>query len=92
MLDQLASLGNRVTVPPADGAFYAFLRVHETEMTSMQLVETLIRDYRVAVIPGTAFGVADGCVIRASYGSLQRETVVEGIGRLVRGIRSLVPG
>ena len=89
VLDQLATLGDRVEVPPADGAFYCFLRVR-TGMKPMDLVEALVRDHGVAVIPGTAFGVDDGCTIRASYGSLQKESVVEGIGRLVRGLRALV--
>jgi hypothetical protein len=31
----------------------------------------------------------DGCTLRVSYGSLRRETVVEGMGRLARGLRAL---
>jgi aspartate/methionine/tyrosine aminotransferase len=89
VLDELAGLGDRVQAPPADGAFYNFLRVR-TRMTPMELVETLVRDHGVAVIPGTAFGVNDGCKIRVSYGSLRKESVVEGIGRLVRGLRASV--
>ena len=58
-------------------------------MTSMQLVEGLIREHGVAVIPGSAFGVERGCTVRVSYGSLQPASVVEGIGRLVRGLRSV---
>ena len=46
--------------------------------------------YRVAVIPGTAFGVTDGCYFRVAYGALQKDTVAEGIGRLVAGLRALV--
>ena len=88
VLDQLAELGDRVQAPPADGAFYSFLRVN-TRVTSMELIETLIRDHGVAVIPGSAFGVDDGCTIRASYGSLRKESVVEGVGRLVRGLKAL---
>ena len=89
VLERLASLGDRVEAPPADGAFYAFLRVR-TRATPMELVEALVREHGVAVIPGTAFGVPDGCTIRVSYGSLQKDSVVEGIGRLVRGLRALV--
>jgi aspartate/methionine/tyrosine aminotransferase len=92
VLEQLASLGDLAQIAPADGAFYTFIRVHlGARMTSMQLVETLIRDYGVAVIPGSTFGVdnAQGCVVRASYGSPQRQSVVEGIGRLVRGLRAI---
>ena len=59
-------------------------------MTSMQLVEALIRDHGVAVIPGQRVRRrAGGCTVRASYGSLRRESVLEGIGRLVRGLRAI---
>jgi aspartate/methionine/tyrosine aminotransferase len=89
VLDELRSLGDRVEIPAADGAFYVFLRVRGTTMSSMQLVETLIRDFGVAVIPGSAFGVESDCAIRMSYGSLQRETALQGVGRLVRGLRAI---
>jgi len=50
----------------------------------MDLVEQLVREHGVAVIPGTTFGVEDRCAVRVSYGALQPETAIEGIGRLVR--------
>jgi aspartate/methionine/tyrosine aminotransferase len=93
VIEQLASLGDRIEVAPEAGAFYAFLRVRGTSRSSMDVVETLIREHGVAVIPGSTFGVdeaKDGCTLRISYGALQRESVVEGIGRLVRGLRALV--
>src|SRR5207302_939788 len=77
------------TVPPADGAFYCFIRVNAAA-DPMQIAERLIREFRVAVIPGTAFGVTDGCYFRVAYGALQKDTVAEGIGRLVTGLRALV--
>jgi aspartate/methionine/tyrosine aminotransferase len=92
VLEQLASLGDRVEIAPAAGAFYAFLRVRGTKRSSMDVVETLIREHGVAVIPGSTFGVEeaqDGCALRVSYGSLRRESVIEGMGRLVRGLRAL---
>ena len=56
----------------------------------MEIAERLIREHRVAVIPGTAFGVTDGCYFRVAYGALQKDTVAEGIGRLVTGLRALL--
>jgi aspartate/methionine/tyrosine aminotransferase len=51
------------------------------------------REHRVAVIPGETFGVADGCCLRVAYGSLKEETVVEGVDRLVNGLKAIVrPG
>ena len=76
-------------VPAADGAFYCLLRVN-TDEDPMSIAERLIREYRVAVIPGSAFGMTDGCYFRVAYGALQKETVAEGIGRLVAGLRAIV--
>lgn len=81
----LAGLGSRVVVPPARGAFYFFLRV-DTPLEPMALVRRLIERHRVAVIPGTTFGAADGCTLRLSYGALQPATAAEAVGRLVEGI------
>jgi aspartate/methionine/tyrosine aminotransferase len=75
-------------VPPASGAFYYFLQVH-TDRDAMSLCERLIREHHVAVIPGPAFGAVDGCALRVSYGALDRETAVEGVGRLVTGLKAL---
>ena len=44
----------------------------------------------MAVIPGTAFGMTDGCYFRVAYGALQKATVAEGIGRLVNGLRQIL--
>ena len=54
------------------------------------MAEQLIREHGVAVIPGNAFGLERGCHLRVAYGALQKETATEGIGRLVRGLRTLV--
>jgi aspartate/methionine/tyrosine aminotransferase len=77
------------TVPPSDGAFYCFVRIN-ADVDPMQTAERLIREHKVAVIPGTAFGVTEGCYFRVAYGALQKETVAEGIGRLVRGLRAVL--
>lgn len=89
VLAELSSLGGRVSVPAADGAFYALLRV-DTPLAPLALAERLIREHRVAVLPGDAFGMIDGCYLRVAYGALQKATVAEGIGRLVQGLRSIV--
>ena len=51
--------------------------------------ERLIREHKVAVVPGPAFGMTDGCYFRVAYGALQKATVAEGIGRLVKGLRAI---
>lgn len=75
-------------VPEATGAFYYFIKVH-THRDSMDVAERLIREHRVAVIPGSAFGADRGCHLRVSYGALDRGTAAEGVGRLVEGLKAL---
>jgi aspartate/methionine/tyrosine aminotransferase len=61
-----------------------------TDADPLVLTERLIREHRVAVIPGPAFGMTEGCYFRVAFGALQRESVAEGIGRLVSGLRTLL--
>lgn len=89
VIEQLSTLAPRVRVPPAEGAFYCLMKV-ETTQSPVALNERLIREHRVAVVPGTAFGMNDGCYFRVAYGALQKATVAEGIGRLVGGLRQLL--
>jgi aspartate/methionine/tyrosine aminotransferase len=100
VLGELASLAPLAEVPAAAGAFYVLLKVNleasagrkSPDGRSMTIAERLIREHKVAVIPGTAFGMTDGCYFRVAYGALQKETVAEGIGRLVKGLRAIVGG
>jgi len=89
VLDALAEVSDLVTVPPALGAFYFLLRVR-ADVGDMELVERLIREHRVAVIPGKTFGIDRGCYLRIAYAALQKPTAAEGIGRLVRGLRAIL--
>ena len=88
VLARLAEIGDLCEAPSADGAFYCLLRVH-TDMPAMTVGERLIREHRVATVPGTTFGLHDGCYLRVSYGALAPETVEEGMGRLVAGLKAL---
>jgi aspartate/methionine/tyrosine aminotransferase len=88
VVSTLAALAPLATVPAADGAFYCLLKVN-TGIDPLTLAERLIREHRVAVIPGPAFGMTDGCYFRVAYGALQKETVAAGIGRLVNGLRAM---
>jgi len=89
VLAELGTLAPLATVPAADGAFYVLLRVH-TDLDPLALAERLIREHKVAVIPGTAFGMTGGCYFRVAYGALQKETVAEGVGRLVTGLKTIL--
>jgi aspartate/methionine/tyrosine aminotransferase len=89
VLNSLQRLEGLCTIAPTDGAFYVFLKVH-TAFDAFTLVERLIREHRVAVIPGTTFGLEEGCYLRVAYGALQPETAAEGIERLVRGLQAIL--
>ncbi len=88
VLEQLTSIGDLVTVPRTQGAFYFLIRVN-TSWEAMDVVRYLIREHKVAVIPGGTFGISQGCYLRVAYGALEKETVDEGVGRLVRGLRDI---
>ena len=89
MLEELGAVKDFCEVPPADGAFYFLLRL-DTQLKDMTIVERLVREFRVAVIPGATFGMDDGCYLRVSYGPLRKDTAAQGIGRLVKGLRAIV--
>ncbi|MGB7057028.1 MAG: pyridoxal phosphate-dependent aminotransferase [Geitlerinemataceae cyanobacterium] len=89
VLDALKPLTGLCEIDPADGAFYVFLKVN-TELDSFTVVERLIREYQVAVIPGNTFGMTGGCYLRVAYGALQPDTATEGIDRLVRGLPQIL--
>ncbi len=89
VLAEFDRLGERCEVPRPDGAFYALVKLR-TKKTDIQLVESLIREFGIAVMPGRTFGVCDVCSIRVAYGALDSKTVAEGMGRLVRGLERLL--
>ena len=111
LLDALVSLGDRVEAPPANGAFYVFVRVGgggdgdgdgggsggrggsegggRPDLDDMAVVRELIVEHGVAVVPGSAFGVEEGCSLRLSYAAVDRDTMAEGAKRLVAGLRAV---
>lgn len=89
VLNALRQIQDICTLTPANGAFYVFLKLH-TEIDDFELVKRLIQEHKVAVIPGTTFGMKDGCYLRVAYGALQQETAKLGIERLVKGIKSII--
>ncbi|MFP4698234.1 MAG: aminotransferase class I/II-fold pyridoxal phosphate-dependent enzyme [Eubacteriales bacterium] len=51
------------------GAFYVFPSIEKTGMTSEQFATELLKEEKVAVVPGTAFGECGEGFIRCSYAS-----------------------
>ena len=89
VLSELDTLGERCRIPKPQGAFYMLLQL-QTQKQDMGLVESLVRDYGVAVLPGNTFGVEHECALRIAYGALDFDTVMEGVGRLRRGLENLL--
>lgn len=71
------------------GAFYFFVKLN-TALSGIQLVEKLISDHKVAVIPGETFGATDGCYCRIAYGALDKKTSEVGIKRLIEGLKKII--
>ena len=63
------------------GAFYLFVDISQTGMSSLDFCNSLLETQQVAAIPGVAFG-ADNC-IRLSYAT-DMETIHKGIERLAK--------
>lgn len=63
------------------GAFYIFPDIRPTGLTSDEFCERLIKEQRVACVPGTAFGEAGTGFIRVSYAS-SLEEIKEALSRI----------
>jgi len=91
MLAEFSRIPGLLTVPPSRGAFYFLVKVC-TSMDPLSLAEQLIREHKVAVIPGETFGIGKGCSLRISYANLPGEATLEGTRRLVRGLKIILGG
>ena len=89
VLNELKKLNCRINGINADGAFYVFLRL-DTGRADMEVVKQLICDFKIAVMPGSAFGMVDACYIRVAYGALDKSTIEDGMQRLIDGLNSII--
>ncbi|NLM35579.1 MAG: aminotransferase class I/II-fold pyridoxal phosphate-dependent enzyme [Clostridiales bacterium] len=70
------------------GAFYVFPSIQSTGMTSDEFSEELLKQERVLVVPGTAFGECGEGFVRACYAS-SYENIVEALKRIERFIKKI---
>lgn len=70
------------------GAFYVFPCIKSTGLSSEEFCERLIREERVAVVPGSAFGECGEGYIRASY-CYSIDNLKEAISRIGKFVRKL---
>ncbi|MEN8097757.1 MAG: pyridoxal phosphate-dependent aminotransferase, partial [Chloroflexota bacterium] len=78
MLEGLLSIP-RIACSKPDGAFYLFPRINETGLDSVTFCQRLLAEYKVATVPGLAFGADSN--IRLSYAT-DRDTIEKGLDRL----------
>jgi aspartate aminotransferase len=70
-----------------DGAFYLFINIASTKLTSLEFCQQLLERQQVAAIPGLPFGADDH--IRLSYAT-DLDTIDKGMNRLDKFVRSLL--
>lgn len=70
------------------GAFYAFPNIKEFGMTSLKFSNLLIKEAKVAVVPGTEFGNCGEGYIRCSYAT-SYEKIEEGMDRIENMVKKL---
>lgn len=70
------------------GAFYVFPSIQSTGLTSDEFCEGLLKEERVLVVPGTAFGDCGEGFVRACYAS-SYENIVEALKRIERFIKNI---
>ena len=63
------------------GAFYVFPDIRSTGLTSDEFCERFLREQRVAVIPGSAFGPGGEGFVRACYAASMKD-IAESIRRM----------
>ena len=71
------------------GAFYVFPNISGYGLTSEQFCEKLLYDYRVAIVPGTAFGACGEGFARVSYAYSIRhiDKALAGIEKMLKDLR-----
>jgi len=86
MLERLNAIPGISCAPP-DGAFYVFVKISKTNLTSLEFCNSLLESLQVATIPGIAFGADDH--IRLSYAT-DMNSIEKGMDRLDKFVRSVV--
>ncbi len=72
------------------GAFYVFPSIKCTGLSSEEFSEMLLKEEKVAVVPGTAFGSCGEGHIRCSYAASTRD-IIEALSRLKDFVERLNP-
>ena len=84
LVPALNELGLKTVMPK--GAFYIFSDIRSTGLTDEEFALKLLKEFGVAVVPGSAFGACGAGFVRMSYAtSLEKiKLAVERIGNMLR--------
>lgn len=86
MINGLNDLGLNCGTPM--GAFYAFPSIRGLGMSSEEFTEALLREEKVAVVPGSAFGESGEGHIRCCY-AVSNNEIEEALVRIARFVKNL---
>ena len=86
VVDGLNRMGLKCLKP--QGAFYAFACIESTGLSSMDFCSRLLKEQKVAVVPGNAFGDSGEGYIRISYAS-SLENLREALSRMAVFLKKL---
>lgn len=79
---------DRISVVKPKGAFYLFVNIKETGLTSEEFCTRLLEEQNVLTSPGSAFGAMGEGYIRISYAT-SMETIREGLKRIRAFVETL---
>jgi aminotransferase len=79
IIGELNRIGLKCSKP--QGAFYIFANIEDTGLNSIDFCQKLLKEQKVAVVPGTAFGKSAEGFIRISYAS-SLENLKEALNRI----------
>jgi aminotransferase len=85
-IESLNKLG--LTCRKPEGAFYAFASIRNTGLSSMEFCQRLLKEKKVAVVPGTAFGNIGEGFIRLSFAS-SMDNLKEALKKIEEFLKSI---
>ena len=70
------------------GAFYVFINIKKTNMTSEQFCDYILEDANVAILPGTSFGRFGEGYVRMCY-AVKQERIIDAVERIRNSMKKL---
>ncbi len=77
-----------ITCLKPESTFYAFPNISSLGLSSWDFAKYMVREHKVAIVPGSIFGKAGEGYVRLSFAA-NMEQLTEGIARIRRGVATL---